>query len=102
MNTDMSAWTKQYPNAPLRDPAAGWFVNRKDQLNIIWNWACKIPTKGSRSITGLRRTGKSTIMAKIYNRLYFEQERVMPIYIRVYTDLFFTSGGTYLSSRGRD
>ncbi|MEM7538450.1 MAG: ATP-binding protein [Chloroflexota bacterium] len=77
----MNIWNKQYPNAPLHDPAGDWFVNRKDQLNLLWNWACKIPTKGSRSITGLRRTGKSTIMAKLYNRLYFEQERVMPIYI---------------------
>ncbi|MEM7537453.1 MAG: ATP-binding protein [Chloroflexota bacterium] len=81
MNTDMSVWTKQYPNAPLHDPAGTWFVNRKRELNLLWDWANKIPTKGSRSITGLRRTGKSTMMAKIYNRLYFEQERVMPIYI---------------------
>ncbi|MEM7537452.1 MAG: hypothetical protein AAF639_35105 [Chloroflexota bacterium] len=77
----MSVWSKQYPNAPLHEPAGAWFVNRKDELNLLWKWACKIPDKGSRSITGLRRTGKSSLIAKLYNRLYFEQERVMPIYI---------------------
>jgi len=86
----MSVWRKQYPNAPLREPAGAWFVNRKRELNILWEWAISIPTKGSRSITGLRRTGKSSIMAKIYNRLYFEQKKIIPIYI---------SFGEYLHKR---
>jgi|GEM_PF-1081988 len=78
---NMNIWHKQYPNAPLHEPSGKWFVNRKWELDTLWEWALSIPTKGSYSITGLRRTGKSTLMAKLYNRLYFEQERVMPIYI---------------------
>jgi len=77
----MNIWRKQYPNSPLKEPAGEWFVNRKADLDYLWEWAISIPTKGSHSITGLRRTGKSTMMAKLYNRLYVEQERVMPIYI---------------------
>jgi len=76
-----NVWRTQYPNAPLHEPAGAWFVNRKRELDLLWKWASSIPTKGSRSITGLRRTGKSSIMAKLYNRLYFEQAKVMPIYI---------------------
>ena len=77
----MNIWRKQYPNAPLRETAGKWFVNRKWELHVLWEWASSIPTKGSHNITGLRRTGKSALMAKLYNRLYFEQAKVMPIYI---------------------
>ncbi|MEM7533031.1 MAG: hypothetical protein AAF639_12700 [Chloroflexota bacterium] len=77
----MNVWRKQYPNAPLREPAGDWFVNRKADLDYLWEWASSIPTKGSHSINGLRRTGKSSMMIKLYNRLFFEQEKVMPIYI---------------------
>jgi len=86
----MSVWRKQYPNAPLREPSGDWFVNRTWELDTLWAWASSIPNKGSCSITGLRRTGKSSIMAKIYNRLYFEQEKIVPIYI---------SFGEYLHTR---
>ncbi len=80
----MNEWRKQYPNPPLREPSRGWFVNRKRQLDFLWKWASNIPeprSKGSHAITGLRRTGKSSLMAKLYNRLFFEQEKVVPIYI---------------------
>jgi len=78
---DKDVWRIQYENPPLKEPSGQWFVNRTANLNRLWKWASSIPAKGSQSITGLRRTGKSSIMAKLYNRLYFEQKKVMPVYI---------------------
>ncbi|MEM7536529.1 MAG: hypothetical protein AAF639_30375 [Chloroflexota bacterium] len=37
----MNSWRKQYPDSPLREPASGWFVNRKAELDYLWQWVCK-------------------------------------------------------------
>lgn len=68
---------------PLEEPAGDWFVNRTEALNIFWKWATGIPHPGRRSyaLIGLRRTGKTAILHKLFNRIYHEQTEVMPVYI---------------------
>lgn len=68
---------------PLEEPAGEWFVNRRTELDLFWRWATEIPerTKGSYALIGLRRTGKTAILHKLFNRLFYEQQRVTPVYI---------------------
>lgn len=68
---------------PLEEPAGDWFVNRRAELDLFWQWATGIPHPGRRSfaLVGLRRTGKTAILHKTFNRLFNEQERVLPVYI---------------------
>lgn len=68
---------------PLEEPAGEWFVNRKEELDLFWKWATGIPHLGRRSyaLIGLRRTGKTAILHRLFNRFFHEQERVLPVYI---------------------
>jgi predicted AAA+ superfamily ATPase len=68
---------------PLEEPAGDWFVNRQRQLDIFWKWANSIPSAGRNSLAliGLRRTGKTAILHKTFNRLFHEQSQVLPVYI---------------------
>ncbi|MEZ4734798.1 MAG: hypothetical protein R3E79_47505 [Caldilineaceae bacterium] len=68
---------------PLEEPAGEWFVNRRAELDLFWQWATGIPHPGRRSfaLVGLRRTGKTAILHKTFNRLFNEQERVLPVYV---------------------
>lgn len=68
---------------PLEEPAGEWFVNRRVELARFWKWATGIPHPGRNSyaLIGLRRTGKTAIMHKTFNRLFHEQERVLPVHI---------------------
>ncbi|MBV7335142.1 ATP-binding protein [Chloroflexi bacterium TSY] len=70
-------------DGPLEEPAGEWFVNRKRDLDLLWKWASGIPHPGRNSyaLVGLRRTGKTAILHKIFNRLYNEQDRILPVYI---------------------
>lgn len=68
---------------PLEETAGEWFVNRTAELELFWKWATGIPHPGRRSyaLIGLRRTGKTAILHKTFNRLFTEQTRVLPVYI---------------------
>lgn len=72
-----------HEQGPLEEPAGEWFVNRRQELDLFWEWATGIPHPGRNSyaLVGLRRTGKTAILHKTFNRLFNEQERVLPIYI---------------------
>ena len=39
------------------------------------------PVRNSYAFVGLRRTGKTAILHKLFNRLFYEQEAVLPVYI---------------------
>ncbi|MEZ4870265.1 MAG: hypothetical protein R3C14_53540 [Caldilineaceae bacterium] len=71
------------PRGPLEEPAGEWFVNRREELDLFWQWATGVPHPDRRSfaLVGLRRTGKTAILHKLFNRLFYEQTRVLPIYI---------------------
>ena len=68
---------------PLEDLTGELFVNRDEELKIFWKWANRIPNPANKSVAlvGRRRTGKTSVLVKLYNRLFNEQERVMPVYI---------------------
>lgn len=68
---------------PLEEPGYEWFVNRNQVLDALWKWCTGIPNPGSDSwaLIGLRRTGKTAIIHKTFNRLFNEQKEIIPIYI---------------------
>ncbi|MEM7134814.1 MAG: ATP-binding protein [Chloroflexota bacterium] len=68
---------------PLEEIANEWFVNRKEDLDYFWTWANRIPLPGrhSTAFAGLRRTGKTAIIHRVFNRLFHEQDRVTPVFI---------------------
>ena len=67
---------------PLED-LGDLFVNRDKELEKFWKWATGVPHPGRNSyaFVGLRRMGKTAILHKLFNRLFYEQEAVLPIYI---------------------
>ncbi|MEM7536925.1 MAG: ATP-binding protein [Chloroflexota bacterium] len=76
----MSNWKSW--GGPLDESGAKWFVNRSFELEWMWDWASNIPDSfRSQALVGLRRTGKTAILHKIFNRLYHEQDKVLPVYI---------------------
>lgn len=68
---------------PLEDLVGDLFVDREFELNLIWEWGSKVPPPGRNSIAliGRRRTGKTSILVKAFNRLFYEQTKVMPVFI---------------------
>jgi len=75
---------EQSPIKPLAEPATNWFVNRTWELKHFWKWANGIPNARplrSYAMTGARRIGKTAIIHRLFNRLFNEQTKVMPIYI---------------------
>jgi len=73
-----------HQRGPLHEPAAEYFVNRQPILDLYWQWANNIPHNlghQSHALTGLRRSGKTAILHKLFNRLYHEQDKVIPVYI---------------------
>lgn len=59
------------------------FVNRQEELELFTNWANSIPRLplNSFALVGRRRTGKTAILKTVYNKLFHEQERILPVYI---------------------
>ncbi|MEM7533375.1 MAG: ATP-binding protein [Chloroflexota bacterium] len=51
-------------------------------MEWLWTWASEVPKSfRSQALVGLRRTGKTAILHKIFNRLYHEQDKVLPVYV---------------------
>ena len=76
----MSNWKSW--GGPLPEYGEHWFVNRQNELDVLWNWASNVPRSfRSQALIGLRRTGKTVILHKVFNRLYHEQTDVLPVYI---------------------
>ncbi|MEM7537745.1 MAG: hypothetical protein AAF639_36580 [Chloroflexota bacterium] len=69
---------------PLEDMTENLFVGREEELEDFWEWGTNIPAKfphNSFALVGRRRTGKTTILTKLFNRLFDEQEEVLPVFI---------------------
>lgn len=68
---------------PLEDLVGDLFVDRHDELRLFWNWATSIPHRhrNSYALIGRRRTGKTAILVKLFNRLFYEQDTVLPVFI---------------------
>ncbi|MEM7533957.1 MAG: ATP-binding protein [Chloroflexota bacterium] len=65
------------------DPVGNLFVNREQEFEMYAEWIRHIPDMPSNSyaLVGRRRTGKTAVLVRLYNHLFFKQERVMPVYI---------------------
>ncbi|MEM7537955.1 MAG: hypothetical protein AAF639_37640 [Chloroflexota bacterium] len=65
------------------------FVDRHDELAWLKKWGTQIPKSSSDSVAlvGRRRTGKTSVLAKLYEYLFYEQTRVTPIFITFETFL---------------
>ncbi|MEM7536833.1 MAG: hypothetical protein AAF639_31930 [Chloroflexota bacterium] len=59
------------------------FVNRDEILAELQEWATDFPKYGRSALAliGRRRTGKTSILAKLYEYLFDEQTEVLPIFI---------------------
>lgn len=68
---------------PLEDIVGDLFVDRHTELNMFWEWATSIPHRlgNSYALIGRRRTGKTAILVKLFNRLFNAQEQVLPVFI---------------------
>jgi hypothetical protein len=69
---------------PLEDLTGDLFVDRDKELNEFWQWAMRMPSPlphDSHALIGRRRTGKTSILVKLFNRLYHEQDRVLPVFV---------------------
>lgn len=68
---------------PLEDLVGDLFVDRQKELTRFWDWATSIPNRimNSHALIGRRRTGKTAILVKLFNRLFFDQDRVLPVFI---------------------
>ena len=68
---------------PLEQPQVDLFVDREEQLDKYWDWATSIPGRhaNSHALIGRRRIGKTAILSKLFNRLFYEQKAVTPVFI---------------------
>ncbi len=68
---------------PIEDPVGEFFVNRQEELQLCRKWVGKIPRHhgNSYALIGRRRTGKTAILVRFFNQLFYEQDRVLPVYI---------------------
>jgi hypothetical protein len=68
---------------PLEDLVGEFFVDRDYEFKLFWEWATNIPNRvgNSFALVGRRRTGKTAILARLFNRLFYEQKVVMPVFI---------------------
>lgn len=70
--------------SPLEDQLGELFVDRDKEFATFWQWAMRVPLavpNNSHALIGRRRTGKTSILVKLYNRLFHEQDQVVPIFI---------------------
>ncbi|MEM7532271.1 MAG: ATP-binding protein [Chloroflexota bacterium] len=67
----------------LEDQVGDTFVNREGDLAYYWRWISTIPENNlnSHALIGRRRTGKTAILSKLFNMLFRDQKKVLPIYV---------------------
>jgi len=69
--------------APLEDVTGDLFVDRHEELRLGRLWIQDIPLRhlNSWALVGRRRTGKTAILVKLFNQVFDEQDRVVPVFI---------------------
>lgn len=67
----------------IGDPSL--FCGRKKEIALLKSWTDKIPRQisKSRALLGRRKCGKTAIMQRLFNILWNEQGRVVPLYIEI-------------------
>ncbi|MBV7329745.1 hypothetical protein KFU94_16160 [Chloroflexi bacterium TSY] len=68
---------------PLEDLVGELFVDRHEEVKMYWEWGTNVPPPvgNSRALIGRRRTGKTSILVRVFNRLFHEQEKILPVYV---------------------
>lgn len=68
---------------PLEDLVGTLFIDRQVELEMYWRWANSVPSGplNSYALVGRRRTGKTALLVKLFNRLFHEQTRVTLVFI---------------------
>ncbi|MEM7531599.1 MAG: restriction endonuclease [Chloroflexota bacterium] len=112
--------SSQRPNDPDRpDPipervGEGMFTDREEEMAVLMEWAGMVADKYGRSeaLVSHRRYGKTAIMERFYNRLFWAREDVMPFYFELGEDeiwirelvevYFFSFIQQFLAYRTRD
>ncbi len=61
------------------------FCGRKQEMELLLNWALNIPGKisESRALLGRRKSGKTAVMQRLFNILWNKNSNVIPFYIEV-------------------
>ena len=79
--------TEQYPQIFTMIPDEEFF-DRESELERIYNYALSIPKKLASSLilTGRRGIGKTELLKRIYNRLFWKQDTVIPFYYSMNRD----------------
>ncbi|MCP4701259.1 MAG: hypothetical protein GY862_31055, partial [Gammaproteobacteria bacterium] len=64
----------------IGDPSL--FCGRREQLDLLLDWADKIPGKisQSRALPGRRKCGKTALMQRLFNILWNRNDKVIPLY----------------------
>jgi hypothetical protein len=103
----------QYPlSEKIGDPDL--FVGREKEFNLLNKWLANIPKRLSKSrvILARRKSGKTAIVQRIFNRLWSENGQIIPFYFdmkesKVWyptfaTDYYRTFASQYISFLQRD
>ncbi|MFQ6073553.1 MAG: hypothetical protein ACE5KT_12750, partial [Methanosarcinales archaeon] len=61
------------------------FTNREEIINKLYDWAVGIYESKSRSLALItpRRYGKTAVLQRLYNKLFWEQDLVAPFFIEI-------------------
>ncbi|MCP4697721.1 MAG: hypothetical protein GY862_12845 [Gammaproteobacteria bacterium] len=67
----------------IGDPSL--FCGRREQLDLLLDWADKIPGEisKSRALPGRRKCGKTALMQRLFNILWNRNDKVIPLYVEV-------------------
>jgi hypothetical protein len=65
--------------------AASLFSGRKQEMELLLDWAEKIPKEisKSRALLARRKSGKTAIMQRLFNILWNRKGTVIPFYIEI-------------------
>ncbi len=68
---------------PLEDFTGDLFVDRDEEFRLCRKWVDNIPKRHANTwaLIGRRRTGKTAILVKFFNKLFHEQDRIVPVFI---------------------
>ncbi|MEM7532300.1 MAG: hypothetical protein AAF639_08990, partial [Chloroflexota bacterium] len=85
----MSSQPVQNPERPDPIPeriGLGIFTDREYEMDSLMEWAEMVAEKYGRSqaLVSHRRYGKTAIMERFYNRLFWERDDVMPFYFEIH------------------
>jgi len=79
---------REHPDPIPERVGVGMFTDRETQMDFLMNWVDMVGQKigRSRALISHRRHGKTAIMERLYNRVFWERDDVMPFYYELSRD----------------